>query len=85
MDSKTKKTIELEDFAKKYNLRIHPKRSFQQWAWLVTKLDGCPCDRDRSYCPCSQAPDEIMRYGYCLCAFFMTEEHFQKLNRKKNG
>jgi len=30
MDSKTKKTIELEDFAKKYNLRIHPKRSFQQ-------------------------------------------------------
>ncbi|MFZ5986784.1 MAG: hypothetical protein ACOYWZ_06640 [Bacillota bacterium] len=79
---------ELEDFAIKHNLKIHPERDFAKWAELITALGRCPCKVDRP-CPCSQALEEINHHGHCLCKFFMSEEYFVKfseqLKNKKGG
>lgn len=76
------KAAELKEFARKNNLAIHPKRSFDKWGWLVTQLGRCPCDTKRLHCPCKEVLVEIVERGYCLCKFFMSKEYFEKFVRR---
>lgn len=64
------KRRELCNFARDHGFVIHPGRGYDYYIESYFMFSGCPCDKERYYCPCEQAVKEVAETGHCLCRLF---------------
>lgn len=61
--------IELCDFAQEHKLVISPN-GCEYYIESYLMFDCCPCDKNRSHCPCPESIMDIEQMGHCLCKLF---------------
>lgn len=49
---------------------INPSKGMEYYVQTFLKLGYCPCDNNRTNCPCPQAITEVTGDGYCKCRLY---------------
>ena len=70
MDKAQMKRHEIIDWAVTHNAIINPSKGMEMYVENFFKFGHCPCDSNRTMCPCTEALDDIERKGCCLCRLF---------------
>ena len=65
-----KMRCEILDWARDHNLVIHPGGGYEYYLKNYVKSGRCPCDPERSHCPCPESVEETREDGHCKCHLF---------------
>ncbi len=68
------------EFAIKNKCVIHPL-GMEYYVEGFNEFKHCVCDKNRSACPCPEAPAEIKEKGHCKCQLFW--ESFERYIKEK--
>jgi hypothetical protein len=66
-------------------LKLHPGKTVESFAALVTSSGGCPCVPDRPRCPCDEVLDDIDELNHCRCYMFVNSKYLAQYDEVMKG
>lgn len=62
-------------FCEENGLQIHPRKNLDVHVTRFNSSGHCPCDMNRTDCPCTQAYLEIDTNGVCKCTLLVNNRY----------
>lgn len=62
------------EFMDVYHVFFNPVHSLLERSEVIVKLGHCICKKERLYCPCEEALEEIKTNNKCFCGLLYTKE-----------